>query len=188
MLTLGDSLVTNLQMVRRNWHRPWAAIPIAIATTAVTLWCCDYFRTSPLSVVDGIIAAAAVALVLIGWFVSNRLPRVERGNLGFGISLVYDNDDQAKRIQDDFITKMQSLVGNWPADRAVKFLALPGHIAEELETTPPKQLEKTSARFANATGCHFMIWGRAKRRCDDEEIHILELHGLAACPESCCVA
>lgn len=122
-----------------------------------------------------LIIAATLLLASGAWWCSRKPPKTRKGKVGFALSLWCDDEDEAKRVREDFILTLRRLIKSGRTGRLFQFLGIPSHIAETVVDQDDAQ------RLKVETGCHFLIYGRIRLREFNQRPHyFLELDGLVA--------
>lgn len=86
--------------------------------------------------------------------------------------IAYEDENHGRRLRNDFVARLQSLLHREGPGYPIDLRIQPGAFVEEL--TNRSAIE----RFMQQTRGHFLLWGRARqRRLDGEVHHVLELDG-----------
>lgn len=118
-------------------------------------------------------------LALPIWYFTSRLPKAEVGTIGLAVSIVCDDEDQSKRLRNDFVSRLRVQCGNWQVNGGAHVLQLPGWVAESLEEARnDTEFRSRAGDIAGITRCDFLLTARATLRDDGKPIHFLRMRGL----------
>lgn len=117
---------------------------------------------------------AYLALFALWWW-TRQPPKAPANKIGFVVSISYSDDNEGKKLQEDFIRPLRELVKSGKAGKAFHVMEMPQHIA----TTIQDQDQAVALRIK--CRAHFMIYGRVRlREINGKEVHVLDLEGLVA--------
>ena len=108
MASLFEDPTKLAELARKHWPTRYALLLAEILSLVLT--------TAILYVIDPDIAIKLIAYsVVCGityfvWWHSNRLPRTQKGKLGFVISISTGDEDERKKIMEDFVITLQELL------------------------------------------------------------------------------
>jgi hypothetical protein len=120
-----------------------------------------------------LLVVATLVLVFVIWWYSRKPPKTRKGKVGFALSLRCDDENEAKKIREDFILTLQRLIRSGRTGRSFQFLEIPPHITETVIDQDDAQ------RLRVETRCHFLIYGRVRlRELVQQQHYYLELDGL----------
>lgn len=158
---------------RRRWPSWNAAALLSVALGFGLLVLLAGIDLSTLTRWHWVAIAVAAAAPWAGWAWTRRISRHRRGSVGFGVALVYDDPDQARRLQSDFLEELRRRLVGRRALHPFHFIAFPEHVAKKLRS-------REDAEFlARKSHSHFLIYGSARQRpIAGEGQHVLELFGL----------
>ena len=106
---------------------------------------------------------------------TNRLPRTKKNKIGFVISISTGDEDERKKITEDFVRTLHELLKRGPSGSSFQFINIPEHFAEKVIDTDDAQELRVRCR------AHFVLFGRVRlRTVDGRQEHIISLDGLVA--------
>jgi tetratricopeptide (TPR) repeat protein len=114
-------------------------------------------------------------LILLIWFISRRPARFNKDKLGFLVCINCQNNDESKKIKEDFIFPLRQLINKVPSGSKIHFIIAKDHLTiEPLDLTSAKQL-------LIGTKARFLIYGRVRlREINNQNHHVLNLDGLVS--------
>lgn len=162
-----------LLLAQRHWHRQIGLVFAIIAAFIFESLVLTHLNVGPIGYVI-IYSITFLALFAI-WVISNRLPKTAKGKVGFVVCLQCSNEEENKRIREDFVTTLRDLLKQGASGRAFDFIEIPQHIAETIT-----DLDAAST-LKYKTNAHFLIYGRVRfRTLDGKDYHIIDLNGVVA--------
>jgi hypothetical protein len=99
-----------LEWLERYWHKKPVAFIAPIATSAILFWYFDSAQQGKIQTTNMVLVLAAGLIVLAAWILTNRLPRVKKGNAGIVIGILCDGPDEDKQVKVDFIANLRLLM------------------------------------------------------------------------------
>jgi tetratricopeptide (TPR) repeat protein len=160
-----------IDLAERHWHKPTGLIfsfAAAILFVAILL---NYTKANSLT--NAICYSIIAITVIIIWFYDNRYPKIKKGKVGFAVSIQCSNEEEHKKIREDFITTLRQLLKGGALGNTFHFIELPKHISETINDTAD------AFTLKRKTGAHFVIYGRVRlRTIDGKECHLLDLEGI----------
>lgn len=109
-------------------------------------------------------------IVLTTWWLQHRLPRVPSGKIGVLVGIACEDDEEAKRINEDFVSELRTLLLN---DRACAqfYVAVLSRYWSKRAANPDE-----TARILERSRGHLIFFGSAKRReLQSKPTHCLSL-------------
>ena len=124
------------------------------------------------TVIATVLVDAAIALI---WWWSRIPPKTPSDKIGFLVSISCSDDNESKKLQEDFIRPLRELVPAGKTGMAFHFLEMPQHIAKAVQDVEQAHTLRRRCR------AHFMIYGRVRlREINKEDVHVLDLEGAVA--------
>ncbi len=166
---------TIINTLKKHWpHRTGLlAVSILILGLEIPLFAATKPKLSFMTLI--LIIAATLLLVLIIWWYSKKVRKTKKDKVGFALSLWCDDENEAKKVREDFILTLRRLIKSGKTGRSFQFLEIPSHIAEAVIDQDDAQRLKVETR------CHFLIYGRIRlRELNHSQHYFLELDGLVA--------
>ncbi|SHJ63717.1 hypothetical protein SAMN02745165_02836 [Malonomonas rubra DSM 5091] len=162
-----------IEIAQEYWHT-WKGLLLSIAASSLILSVVlgQLKSTDLISVIAYLFTAILVSLV---WYFANLCPKTEKGKLGFVVSIRGTSDAEQKKISDDFIYNLRSLLKRGPLGKNVDFIEISKNISSKINDIDDAQLlrAKTKAKF--------LIYGRIRiRKIDGNDCNILELEGIVS--------
>lgn len=165
------------KFLTKSWYTP-LGLTISLIISNLTL----IGLASQLDSMPGWISVTFILacnfIIPIVWILTKRPPKAEHGKLGFLVSISYSDDDESKKLQDDFIIPLKNLVHSGRAGNSISFIELPQRFARNI-TKNNSQLE--IRKISSACRCHFALYGRVRyRKLAGKERLIIELDGIVS--------
>ena len=118
-----------------------------------------------------VLVLAAGLIVLAAWILTNRLPRVKKGNAGIVIGILCDGPDEDKQVKVDFIANLRLLMQQ--GGSRFQLVELPSWALDGLENFSIMNNLLTKVRG------HFLLYGRVRlRNKDGKPAHLLSFEGI----------
>lgn len=109
------------------------------------------------------------------WRFTRSIPKTKKKKVGFVISITCDDEDEAKKIRQDFIFTLQRLIKEGKTGTTFQFIEAPSYISETIVDIEDAQKLRIHAR------AHFLLFGRVRvRELDKKMHHYIELDGVVA--------
>ena len=157
-------------MLELYWHKKAVVFlaPIISFIASITFFYSS--QTQRVSIFGWILSAVVGIIVLCIWFLTNRLPRVAKGNVGIVIGIICDSPEEDKQIKADFVERLRELIQQGEGN--FQLLELPSWSLRNIGDAG------IVSDYLNRTKGHFMLYGRVrKRNVDGREAHFLNFEG-----------
>lgn len=165
--------------ISRVWHRRGTGIVVVLLAVLLPLFGVPFVLTELSLWGRATVAAIAGFLAWPVWYLTSRLPKAKPGTIGVAVSIVCDDEEQSRRLRNDFVASLRRHSGNWSVDEGAHVLELPAWVAESLEKTRnDEDFRDQAGVIAEGTRCRFLLTARATLRDDGEPIHFLRMRGL----------
>jgi hypothetical protein len=126
-------------------------------------------------VIGSAIWLITVVMLLAIWCFSRRIPRTPKKKVGFLVSINCSDDNESKRLKEDFIVPLRQLVKSGATGSLVHFIELPQHHAQRIIGPDEAQELRIKSR------ARFILYGRVRlRKIEGQEHHIVELEGVVS--------
>ena len=155
----------------QNWHHPIALFAAIISVLIINTGILYLLGLS--TAISIIIYVILIVATVIIWLWSNRLPKASKGKIGFVIGLRCDQDEERKKVKEDFLITLHELMKQGQSGKAFQMIILPDHVADKI-------IDEEAARKIR-TRCKslFVLYGRVRlRKIGQHQNHILHLEGL----------
>ncbi|MBA3014283.1 MAG: hypothetical protein KKD63_16735 [Proteobacteria bacterium] len=164
---------TLFEHAQKHWHKP---IGLFVAVVGLLLF--EVVISSNLSLswlINLVVYVISIFAVIGVWYWSNRLPKTPDGKVGFTVSIACSNEQEKRKIREDFIITLQSLIKNGTSGNSFHFYEVPQHIAETINDKDQALVLKQKTRS------HFVIYGRVRfRKINGVDCYHLDLEGAVA--------
>lgn len=167
-----DALVKKaLEWLERYWHKKHLAFITPIATSAILFLYFYSTQSGKISTINLVLVMVAGLIVLATWILTNRLPRVKKGNAGIVIGVLCDGPDEDKQVKIDFIANLRLLMQQ--GDSRFQLVELPSWALDGMENFP------TMNNLLTKVHGHFLLYGRVRlRNKDGKPAHLLSFEGI----------
>jgi hypothetical protein len=159
------------EWLERYWHKKATASLAPIVAIIASLTHFYSPQTQKIPVVGWILSAFIGIAVVSVWFLTNRLPRVKKGNVGIVVGIACDSPEEDKQVKADFIVKLRELIQQ--GEGKFQLVELPSWSLQRIGDAGvvPEYLNKTRG--------HFMLYGYVRRRnVDGHDAHFLNFEGV----------
>jgi len=173
MANPSDSLTQLAESARKNWHTYFGLLLAEMLSLGFTSGVLFVIKSSALigTVAYPVIGVATYAV----WWRSNRLPKTRHDKVGFVISISAGNEEEQKKIMEDFVLTLHELVKRGVSGQSFQLIDVPEHIARKIVDQDDAQEVRVRCR------AHFMIFGRVRlRSIGGRQRHVLHLEGAVA--------
>jgi hypothetical protein len=167
---MNELLKKAFEWLERYWHKRATASLAPIVALIASLTHFYSPQTQKIPIVGWILSAFIGIVVLSVWFLTNRLPRVVKGNIGIVVGIVCDSPEEDKQVKADFIVKLRELIQQ--GEGKFQLVELPSWSLQRIGDAGvvPEYLNKTRG--------HFMLHGYVrKRNVDGHAAHFLNFEG-----------
>lgn len=121
------------------------------------------------------ITLGSTSVIALSWWRSRQPPRTKKDKIGFLISVACSDDQEARKLREDFVIPLRKLIKSGRTGNAFHFMELPQHLAEEVLDPDDAQAIRIRSR------AHFMLYGRVRlRTIEGKEHHVIDLEGVVA--------
>lgn len=115
------------------------------------------------------------SVVCVFWYHSIKIPKTKKNHIGFVTSIYCGDDEESRRIREDFIIPLRRLMRSTGIGQTIHFIEIPQHLASQDHDAG--HVEK----LAITTKAHFILYGRVRERVLlGKEYHVIELDGLVS--------
>jgi hypothetical protein len=150
---MNELVKRGFELLERYWHKKATAVIAPIIVSCALLLCVFYFsQPKTISTAGWIFALAIGAIIGLVWGLTNRLPRVRRGNAGIVIGILCDGPEEDKQVKIDFIANLRQLIQQ--GGSRFQLVELPSWALEELENYGVMN------RLLYKVRGHFLLYGR----------------------------
>ena len=168
---MNELVKKGFEILERYWHK--VATAFIAPASIFTFWLFWFYSAASNSIpaYGFIVAGSTSGIILIVWLLTNRLPRVTKGNTGIVIGILCDDPEEDKQVKTDFIANLRLLIN----EGGSKFQLL------ELPKWTLGQLENSAAmtKLLRKVRGHFLLSGRVKlRNKDGKPVHLLAFGGV----------
>ncbi len=159
--------------IEKHWHKKTGLIAFALVLTGVEAPILTSINAS-YYVYVGSLFLTYLFLFLV-WVFSNRLPKTQKGRIGFAVSIFCDPEESTNRVRSDFIVTLRKLVKSGRVGKTFQFIEIPQHVAKNV-------IDEDNARLLRIKcKAHFFLYGRVRLRdFQKEQRHFIELDGVVA--------
>lgn len=113
--------------------------------------------------------------VLTIWLLCQSPARTPKNKIGFLICISTSDDDEAKKLYEDFIHPLQALIKEGRTGNFFSVLIMPQHIARSIQDVEQAEALRIKCH------AHFMVFGHARvRNINGQDTHVLDLEGFVA--------
>ena len=166
-------LKTIIDLAQRHWHKPIGLVFTVVAGLLFEIIILNSVK-APV-IVSVFIYLITVVLLIIFWFYNNRVPRTQKGKVGFVLCIQCQDEEEEKIIKEDFVKTLRKLLKGGKLGHTFHFIEIPKHISQSINDIDDAYTLKSR------TKCHFIIFGRVRLRVlGGKECHILELDGIVS--------
>ena len=105
-----------------------------------------------------LIIVIVLGVLLIVWYSLIRIPKCEKGKIGFVIALCSETDEQRQLVQEDFVKEIQAVLDQ--SRRVIDFdiKVLPKWHAEQIKNT------EDAIRYSKSCRAHLLMYGDTRKR------------------------
>lgn len=158
-------------LVQSSWHKPISIILSIVAASLIEIPLLRSVEAS--STTSATVYLITFPAIIIGWFYTNRLPKTPKGKVGFVVCIQCSNEEENKKIREDFITTLRLLLKHGVLGNSFNFIEMPQHIAESING------KDDAVTLKAKTKAHFIIYGRVRLRpINGKDCHIMDLEGI----------
>ena len=164
---------TLVDLAQRHWHKP---IGLVFTIAAGILFEIVLLTSVKATTLVSIIVYSITAIVTAGiWFYTNRVPKAERGKVGFAVCIQCQDEKEEKLIREDFIKTLRNLLKGGRLGHTFDFIEIPKHFSHKVNDVDDAYALKAKTRS------HFFIFGRVRLRLlGGKDCHILDLEGIVS--------
>jgi hypothetical protein len=160
------------EFLSRKWFTVRGLIVVAFFLT----WTEAFLCLGKIPHVATVLILLLSLLVLIrAWHISKRPPRTKKGKIGFVTCITCEDDEESKKIKNDLIVPLHTLVKQGLTGGTFHFIEIPDHISQYVVDIDDAQKLRFDCRG------HFLIYGKVRRRSlAEKEVHFIELAGVVS--------
>jgi hypothetical protein len=160
-----DELVKKgFEWLERYWHKKPTAVIAPFIVSIVLLWFFYSPQSNSVSSLGWISSAAIGLIVFTIWMLTNRLPRVAKGNAGIVVGILCDDPQ-------DFVANLRQLIQQGGA--RFQLVELPSWSLDGVENPV------AMGRLLQKVRGHFLLYGRVRlRNKDGKPAHLLAFEGM----------
>lgn len=164
---------TLIDLAQRNWHKPIGLIFTIAAGILFAIILLSSVKAPPaVSVI--VYSMTAVATIII-WFYNHRLPRTQKGKVGFVVCIHCTDENEEKIIREDFVKTLRNLLKGGRLGHTFHFIEIPNHLSQNINDVDDAHT------LRQKTKSHFLIFGRVRlRSLGGKSCHILDLNGIVS--------
>ena len=151
--------------------KPTAFIAPLTISSILLLWI--FYSSEPKTIsLSGLAFALTIGVIVaFVWWITNRLPRVNKGNAGIVIGILCDDPAEDKQVKIDFVANLRQLIQQ--GGSRFQLVELPSWALGELENYAVMD------RLLRKVRGHFLLYGRVKlRNKDGKPVHLLAFEGI----------
>ncbi len=117
------------------------------------------------------------ALILLLWtwyWVRFRFnfPKNQKNKVGFVIAIYAESNHEEKRLKSDLISQLQKSISDQGFGDTINIIVLKNHLSEKITDV------KVLKNFHKKIKGHFYLYGKVKRRNDEQNKYFLDLDGM----------
>lgn len=158
-----------IEIAQQKWHEP---VGVILAIVIFIFLEVSFFSYTDIYGKNIVIILSCIIIFAI-WFNGNRIPKTPKGKIGFFTSIQSSDEEENKRIKEDFIYTLEQTLKHGKDGKKYHFVDLPKHIANKIND------KDDALTISKKVRANFIIYGRARlREINNEDHHILELNGL----------
>jgi tetratricopeptide (TPR) repeat protein len=159
------------EWLERYWHKKPVAFIAPITVSIVVVWLFYSSQSNKVTAVGWISSAMVGLIVLTTWILTNRLPRVAKGNIGIVVGILCDDPQEDKQVKVDFVANLNQLIQQGGAK--FQMVELPSWSLEEVDN------QVSMGRLLHKVRGAFLLYGRVRlRNKDGKPAHLLALEGM----------
>jgi len=162
-----------IRLIEKHWVKKSGLIVsliLAVLVEAILLIAAE----SSFWISIGVVFATVLAIVST-WFISKKPPKTPKGKIGFLVSIAYTENEDSKKVREDFVIPLRQLVKSGKIGNVFHFIELPQHLAENIMEPDDAQALRIKCR------AHFMLYGRVRLRTfEGKPHHVIDLEGAVA--------
>ncbi len=170
---MNDIIKLIIEKIQPHWDRPQSALILSfVAFVSSFVWAINTGNNAITSL-EVIAIVLVTTLPFLFWKINHRIPKVSKNKIGIILSIFSENNEDAKKIENDFVLSLKQLIQKDPKKDNFEVIVLP-------EFASRLALDKLGAEKirAKARG-HFMIFGRVrKRHINDRDVYMFNFEGL----------
>jgi len=169
----NSSLHAIAQFLETQWFKKAGLIAsIIVAVSGELIWLANVNAAWWVTLT---ITLGTALIITLSWLGSRRPTRTKKDKIGFLVSIACSDDLEAKKLREDFVIPLRSLIKSGRTGGAFHFIELPKHLADTVLDADDAQAVRVRSR------AHFMLYGRVRlRTIDGADHHVIDLEGLVA--------
>ena len=157
----------------KTWYEKRGLIAALIVTFATSLATMVSVQMPIVAIT--IIEVTICAGIFIAWMLSRRPRKCPTEKIGFLTSIACSDDKVEKKLQEDFIQPLRTLIKSGTTGPVFCFMELPQFLARTIVDLDQAEV------FRQRCAAHFMIYGRVRiRQINGNDCHVIELNGIVA--------
>jgi tetratricopeptide (TPR) repeat protein len=166
-----DKFFDFIEKLKKYWPTPIGLIGATLFALSIET---PLLLPLTLSKINYIICyIVTTSLITFIWFIYKRTPKTKKNKIGFVVSIICSNEDEGKKIHEDFTLTLQSLIKNSPSGKDFHFIEIKQHIAQKILNF------EDAFKLQKKTRAHFVIFGRVRKRLiNNSNTYFLELEGI----------
>lgn len=158
--------------LEKQWYSPIGLITAELASFGITI---PYF-ISHLSILASLSLSCLFGLLILAfWWFCQQPPKTREDKIGFLVAISCPDEEEKKKIQEDFIDPLHKLIKSGVTGNTFEFLIAKEHISSKIHNIEEAEAIRKKAR------AHFMIYGVVRlRKINGVDTHVIELEGLVS--------
>lgn len=163
------------KLIALSKHWPYRRGYFAVLLTLLGLEVPILFAAESSLLVSLVIIFVTTFLLFVAWYASRSLPKTLKNKVGFVISILCDDESEAKQVRADFVLTLQRLIKAGKTGDTFQFIEVPSFHSERIIDADDAQ------RLRLQTKAHFLLYGRVRVREINKTVHhFIELDGIVA--------
>lgn len=164
------SLKENIEFARKHWNTKIGLLVACFLTLSFEMALMTSVGSN--GITQCLIYLLSAIIIITIWSYTNMLPRTKKGKVGFLVSIQCSNDEEYRKIKEDFVNTLRQLIKGGASGKSFHFIDIPQHISNSLND------HEEAFTFFEKTKAHFIVHGRVRlRKINNKDCHILDLEG-----------
>jgi tetratricopeptide (TPR) repeat protein len=162
-----------IKLLRARWHQPWTLVIVLVVATGLLLWLFMGVSLDEISLPEYVLLAVVLALIILVWRLTTRLPHSPKGTIGFAVAISSETKYQRERLAKDFVDELRLLLSQGNLKYRFSLVDFPEYYALKVQTA------EDAITYLRRSRCHFMVYGRTRiRSIQGRSQHVLNLAGV----------
>lgn len=157
-------------------EKQWYSSVGLITAELVSFGIATPYLTNHLPMLVSLCLSALIGLVILAfWWFCQQPPKTSKNKIGFLVAISCPDDEEKKKIQEDFIDPLHKLIKSGATGNTFEFLTAKEHISSNIHNIEEAEVIRNKAK------AHFMIYGVVRlRKINGVDTHVIELEGLVS--------